>query len=74
MQSLGIQTRVEKLFRSATSSAARKSLLDGAERLMDPEQMGRIYKVLAFSNENQSKKLNDPVGFEGKKYVPKSIE
>lgn len=66
LQSLGIQARVERLFRNAKTSDTRKSLLDGAERLMDPEQMGRIYKVLAFANEQQ-KTLNEPVGFEGKK-------
>ena len=65
LQSLGIHARVEKLFRSAKSSASRKAILDGAERLMDPKQMGRIYKVLAFSKSNN---VNSgfPVGFENK--------
>lgn len=66
LQSLGIQTRIEQLFRNAKSSAARKTLLDGAERLMDPELMGRIYKVLAFAKESNAIK-GDPVGFENKK-------
>lgn len=67
MQSLGIQARVEQLFKSAKTSEARKTLLDGAERLMDPESMGRIYKVLAFSNEANTK--GEPVGFENKKHT-----
>lgn len=64
LQALGIHTRVEKLFRNAKSSASRKAILDGAERLMDPEEMGRIYKVLAFSNDSQSTTSVRPVGFE----------
>ncbi|PHZ13881.1 DUF185-domain-containing protein [Rhizopus microsporus ATCC 52813] len=65
LQSLGIHARVEKLFRSAKSSASRKAILDGAERLMDPKQMGRIYKVLAFSKSNNVDS-GFPVGFENK--------
>ncbi|KAK4513375.1 uncharacterized protein ATC70_005372 [Mucor velutinosus] len=64
LQALGIQARIETLFRNAKNSAARKSLLDGAERLMDPEAMGRIYKVLAFANNAGHNK--EPVGFENK--------
>ncbi|GAN09878.1 hypothetical protein MAM1_0300c09411 [Mucor ambiguus] len=64
LQSLGIQARIETLFRSAKNSATRKALLDGAERLMDPEAMGRIYKVLAFANNAGHNK--EPVGFEKK--------
>ncbi|KAI9339827.1 hypothetical protein BD770DRAFT_415143 [Pilaira anomala] len=52
LQSLGIQARIEQLFRSAKSSEQRKTLLDGAERLMDPEMMGRIYKILGFTKES----------------------
>jgi NADH dehydrogenase [ubiquinone] 1 alpha subcomplex assembly factor 7 len=68
LQALGIQARIEQLFKAAKTSADRKTLLDGAERLMDPEAMGRIYKVLAFANDSTSK--GDPVGFENKKLVP----
>lgn len=64
LQSLGIQARVEQLFKGAKTSEARKTLLDGAERLMDPEAMGRIYKVLAFSKNANTK--GEPVGFENK--------
>lgn len=67
LQSLGIQSRIEQLFKSAKSSEARKALLDGAERLMDPELMGRIYKVLAFSKESNAK--GEPVGFENKRSI-----
>jgi hypothetical protein len=31
---------------------------------MNPEEMGRIYKVLAFSNDSQSTTSVRPVGFE----------
>lgn len=71
MQSLGIQARIEQLFKNAKSSASRKTLLDGAERLMDPELMGRIYKVLAFSKEPDNIK-EEPVGFEKKKCLLES--
>ncbi|CEP15734.1 hypothetical protein [Parasitella parasitica] len=64
LQSLGIQARIEKLFKNAKTSAARNALLDGAERLMDPEAMGRIYKVLAFANDKSLEKKVKPVGFE----------
>jgi NADH dehydrogenase [ubiquinone] 1 alpha subcomplex assembly factor 7 len=67
LQSLGIQARIEQLFKNAKSSEARKILLDGAERLMDPELMGRIYKVLAFAKENDVK--GEPVGFENKRSI-----
>ncbi|KAG2231049.1 hypothetical protein INT48_007560 [Thamnidium elegans] len=68
LQSLGIQARIEQLFKSAKSSEQRKVLLDGAERLMDPELMGRIYKVLAFAKESSDVK-GEPVGFENKKFI-----
>lgn len=70
MQSLGIQARIEQLFRNAKTSADKKTLLDGAERLMDPEAMGRIYKVLAFANDSTNKKQGEPVGFEKNKFIP----
>ncbi|KAI8066024.1 S-adenosyl-L-methionine-dependent methyltransferase [Thamnidium elegans] len=68
LQSLGIQARIEQLFKSAKSSEQRKVLLDGAERLMDPELMGRIYKILAFAKESSDVK-GEPVGFENKKFI-----
>ncbi|KAI8061890.1 S-adenosyl-L-methionine-dependent methyltransferase [Gilbertella persicaria] len=64
--SLGIQARVEQLFRSQKTSAGKKALLDGAERLVSPEAMGRIYKVLAFAKDNNASVQSEPVGFEGK--------
>ncbi|KAI9363674.1 hypothetical protein BD770DRAFT_469610 [Pilaira anomala] len=66
LQSLGIQARIEQLFRSAKSIEQRKTLLDGAERLMDPEMMGRIYKILGFTKESGNVK-GEPVGFDNKK-------
>ncbi|KAI9269814.1 S-adenosyl-L-methionine-dependent methyltransferase [Sporodiniella umbellata] len=64
LQALGIQARVEALFRNAKSKESRIAIMDGAERLMDPEAMGRIYKVLAFSNDTRSVTQGKPVGFE----------
>ncbi|KAI8883568.1 DUF185-domain-containing protein [Backusella circina FSU 941] len=64
LQSLGIQARVEQLFRNAKSKQSRKTLLDGAERLMNPEEMGRIYKVLAFAKETEKSKKTPPAGYE----------
>ncbi|KAI8368355.1 S-adenosyl-L-methionine-dependent methyltransferase [Choanephora cucurbitarum] len=61
--SLGIQTRVEQLFKNQKTAAGRKTLLDGAERLVDPEAMGRIYKVLAFANDKKITAPSRPVGF-----------
>ncbi|KAI8979105.1 S-adenosyl-L-methionine-dependent methyltransferase [Mycotypha africana] len=63
LKSLGIAARIEQLFKNAKTSEQRKTLLDGAERLMDSKAMGRIYKVLAFSNEQINKTTKKPVGF-----------
>ncbi|KAI9486198.1 MAG: S-adenosyl-L-methionine-dependent methyltransferase [Benjaminiella poitrasii] len=64
LQSLGIAKRVESLFKSAKSAETRKSILDGAERLVDPNQMGKIYKVLAFAKElPDTVKKEEPIGF-----------
>jgi NADH dehydrogenase [ubiquinone] 1 alpha subcomplex assembly factor 7 len=67
LQALGIHARVEQLFRNAKSKESRKSILDGAERLMKPEEMGRIYKVLAFSKETEKSIKTPPIGYEGQK-------
>ncbi|KAI7906321.1 S-adenosyl-L-methionine-dependent methyltransferase [Cokeromyces recurvatus] len=65
LQSLGIANRVESLFRKAKDSRTRKTILDGAERLVDPNEMGRIYKVLAFAKEeNKLETTQAPIGFE----------
>ncbi|KAI8093839.1 S-adenosyl-L-methionine-dependent methyltransferase [Halteromyces radiatus] len=63
LQSLGIQVRMEMLLKNATSRASRNSIIEGFKRLLDPSAMGRIYKVLAFSNESTSTEEAKPVGF-----------
>ena len=54
---------MEQLFKNQKTAAGRKTLLDGAERLVDPEAMGRIYKVLAFANDKKITTPSRPVGF-----------
>ncbi|KAI8339226.1 S-adenosyl-L-methionine-dependent methyltransferase [Chlamydoabsidia padenii] len=68
LQSLGIQVRMEMLLKNATSRPARNNIIEGFKRLLDPKAMGRIYKVLAFSKEQnqatgKSKEDAKPVGF-----------
>ncbi|CAO3645792.1 unnamed protein product [Cunninghamella blakesleeana] len=63
LQSLGIQVRMESLFKNAKDSASRKNIIEGFKRLLDPSMMGRIYKVLSFTKEviHSNEK---PVGFQ----------
>lgn len=73
LQSLGIQVRMEMLLKNATSRPARNNIIEGFKRLLDPSAMGRIYKVLAFSKEQdqattssgtkKTKEETRPVGF-----------
>ncbi|KAI7866521.1 S-adenosyl-L-methionine-dependent methyltransferase [Spinellus fusiger] len=63
LQSLGIQARLEMLIRNEKSAESRKNLIRGFQRLLDPEQMGRIYKVLGFAKETEQGK-EKPVGFQ----------
>ncbi|KAG0166109.1 NADH dehydrogenase [ubiquinone] complex I, assembly factor 7 [Apophysomyces sp. BC1034] len=61
LQSLGIQTRLEMLLKNAKSHESRSNIVKGFQRLLDPAEMGRIYKVLAFAKETS--KTAEPVGF-----------
>ncbi|KAF7725491.1 NADH dehydrogenase [ubiquinone] complex I, assembly factor 7 [Apophysomyces ossiformis] len=61
LQSLGIQARLEMLLKNAKSQESRANLVKGFQRLLDPAEMGRVYKVLAFAKGSQ--KSADPVGF-----------
>ncbi|KAL0078765.1 S-adenosyl-L-methionine-dependent methyltransferase [Phycomyces blakesleeanus] len=63
LQSLGIQARVQMLLANAKTKENRKNIIQGFTRLLDPEQMGRIYKVLGFTKEI-SKGAEKPVGFQ----------
>ncbi|KAI8370664.1 S-adenosyl-L-methionine-dependent methyltransferase [Radiomyces spectabilis] len=62
LQSLGIQLRLEMLLKNAKTPESRKNMIQGVQRLLDPEQMGRIYKVLAFAHTTESAQ-SPPVGF-----------
>ena len=64
LQSLGIQTRLEMLLKNAKTSESRTTLIKGFQRLLDPTMMGRIYKVMSFSKENETSTSAKPVGFE----------
>lgn len=61
LQSLGIRARLEALLKHAKTTETRMNILKGCERLINPEMMGRIYKVLAFTKEKNAGA--PPVGF-----------
>ncbi|ORZ02367.1 S-adenosyl-L-methionine-dependent methyltransferase [Syncephalastrum racemosum] len=61
LQSLGIETRLQVLLKNAKSAESRTNIAQGYQRLVDPAMMGRIYKVMAFSQKSEA---NKPVGYE----------
>ncbi|KAI9342728.1 hypothetical protein BD770DRAFT_447545 [Pilaira anomala] len=61
-----IKAKLISIVKKETAQRSSKSLLDGSEKLMDPEMMGRIYKILGFAKESGNVK-GEPVGFENKK-------
>lgn len=56
---LGIEARLDALLNNATEKQA-EDLIRSYERLVDPEQMGSVYKVLGFGAGLSAK----PEGFE----------
>lgn len=56
---LGIEARLDKLLENANEKQSQE-LIQSYERLVDPEQMGSVYKVLGFGSGLSSK----PEGFE----------
>lgn len=59
LKRLGAELRAEVLMRNATE-AQRKDILQGVQRLLMPEQMGELFKVLAFTADAEV----IPAGFE----------
>lgn len=57
---LGIQHRLKALQKSAPSIDVSQELHDGVDRLVSPKEMGELFKVLCFYDENNIK----PCGFE----------
>ena len=60
LRQLGAAARLERLCRHAPA-AQREALASGAKRLLDPEQMGSLYQVLALTSGDWGM----PPGFEG---------
>lgn len=50
LKELGIEVRAEKLFNNA-NEAQKKEILDGLKRLIDTDQMGTLFKVLALCHD-----------------------
>jgi NADH dehydrogenase [ubiquinone] 1 alpha subcomplex assembly factor 7 len=59
---LGIETRLKALLKGAKNRERALDMIKGYERLVNPEEMGQIYKVLAFANDKDNSSL--PVAFE----------
>ncbi|KAF9159079.1 NADH dehydrogenase [ubiquinone] complex I, assembly factor 7 [Actinomortierella ambigua] len=49
LHSMGIGARLDMLLRKATSREVRKNLVASYARLVDPKQMGEIYRVMAMT-------------------------
>lgn len=64
LHSLGIGTRLEMLLKNAANPERAQDMIKSYERLVDPEQMGQIYKVLAFANDKKYTSGGVPVAFE----------
>ncbi|KAH8552058.1 S-adenosyl-L-methionine-dependent methyltransferase [Umbelopsis sp. PMI_123] len=69
LRSLGIETRLKMLLQGAKSSERALDMIKSYERLVNPKQMGDIYKVLAFSNDKDFRNTALPVAFEGSSAV-----
>ena len=58
--SLGIQTRTQRLAEAAATAAQKEDILSGVERLIAPDQMGTLFKVLAVTKSGSPM----PAGFQ----------
>jgi NADH dehydrogenase [ubiquinone] 1 alpha subcomplex assembly factor 7 len=50
LHNMGIQTRLKMLIQTCSSRDAAESLVDGYQRMVDPEQMGNTYQVMAITH------------------------
>lgn len=60
LKNMGIEHRLAALLQSAESEAVQEELFSAYERLVEPEQMGAIFKALALTHTD----IGQPVGFE----------
>lgn len=56
---LGLEARLEKVAKAAADEDAAKAIREAAVRLVAPQQMGELFKVMAIS----SPSLGEPAGF-----------
>ena len=72
---MGIETRLMSLLdQDSINDDQAMALYDSYRRLVDPEQMGRKYKVLACIHEEAIKEGQDPIpppAFENLDQIPK---
>ncbi|CAH0480785.1 unnamed protein product [Peronospora belbahrii] len=60
LKNMGIEHRLAMLLQNTESEEAQQDLVSSYERLVDAEQMGTIFKVMALTHRD----VGDPVGFE----------
>ncbi|KAG2182781.1 hypothetical protein INT44_005761 [Umbelopsis vinacea] len=63
LHSLGIETRLKMLLKSAKTRERALDMIKSYERLVNPDEMGQIYKVLAFAKDKDNSS-SLPVAFE----------
>lgn len=60
LKNMGIEHRLAALLQSCESEEVQEELFSAYERLVEPEQMGSIFKAMAFTHTD----IGQPVGFE----------
>jgi len=57
LNAMGVEARVEMLMRNTKNLQERKSILKDYERLVDPNQMGSVYKIMAIGSKKSLKSI-----------------
>jgi NADH dehydrogenase [ubiquinone] 1 alpha subcomplex assembly factor 7 len=60
LKNMGIEHRLAMLLQNTESEKVQQDLFSSYERLVEPEQMGTIFKAMALTHED----IGEPVGFE----------
>lgn len=60
LKNMGIEHRLAALLQSCESDEVQEELFSAYERLVEPEQMGSIFKAMALTHTD----IGQPVGFE----------
>lgn len=60
LKAMGIEHRLAALLQNAGSEEVQEELFSAYERLVEPEQMGSIFKAMALTHAD----IGQPVGFE----------